>query len=107
MSYIYHISFDIDASELHLLSIGNSLQRSLGYLRALLPNEPGYITSRAMYSLSDADKTHLIFESVWDTWDDLLHHRQKSIFNEEKLLHEFTLKVELLNLSVSIYEEVE
>ncbi len=106
MSYIYRINFDIDHTELGSLSIGHELQRSLGYLRALLPNEPGYISSRAMYSLSDGEKTHVIFESVWDTWDDIQLHRIKSNLNEEKLLHEFKLKVQLLNLESHIFEEV-
>lgn len=106
MPYIYHISFDIDQSDFGQLSIGNSLQDSLGYLRALLPSEPGYITSRAMYSISDAEKTHVIFESAWENWEDIEHHRNQSIFDENQLLQEFILKVKLHQLEASIYEEV-
>jgi hypothetical protein len=106
MPYIYHISFDIDQSDFGQLSVGKSLQNSLGYLRALLPGEPGYITSRAMYSLSDADKTHVIFESIWEDWADLEHHRNQSIFDENHLLNEFQLKAELHNMEANIYEEV-
>ncbi len=106
MSYIYRINFDIDSAEFGALSIGHELQRSVGYLRAILPNEPGYITSRAMYSLSNEEKTHIVFESVWDTWDDIELHRSQSMLNEEKLLHEFKLKVQLLNLESHIFEEI-
>ncbi len=106
MAYIYYITFNIDHADFGALSIGQGLQRSLGYLRALLPNEPGYISSRAMYSISDAQKTHLIFESVWETWDDIQLHRSQSKLDEEHLLHEFKLKVKLLDLEASIYEEV-
>lgn len=106
MPYIYRVSFDIDRSDFGQLSIGNSLQNSLGYLRALLPGEPGYITSRAMYSLSDAEKTHVIFDSIWEEWGDLEHHRDQSVFDENHLLKEFQLKVALQNLEANIYEEV-
>jgi hypothetical protein len=106
MSYIYHISFNIDRSEIDQLSIGKSLQNSLGYLRALLPGEPGYITSRAMYLISDYEKTHIIFESVWETWDDIEMHRKISILDESRLLNEFQMKVTLQNLEAKIYEEV-
>ncbi len=106
MSYIYRISFEIDRDDFGSLSIGHGLQKSLGYLRSLLPNESGYITSRAMYSISDEDKTHIIFESIWDTWDDLQTHLKTSLLEESKLLNEFKLKVKLLDLAASIYEEV-
>lgn len=106
MTYIYHISFDINRDEMSQLSIGKSLQNSLGYLRALLPGEPGYITSRAMYLISDYEKTHIVFESVWDTWDDIENHRMKSTLDENQLLKEFQLKVNLENLEANIYEEV-
>lgn len=106
MSYIYHISFNIDRSEIDQLSIGKSLQNSVGYLRALLPGEPGYITSRAMYLISDYEKTHIIFESVWETWDDIELHRKNSRMDENRLLKDFQMKVNLQNLEANIYEEV-
>jgi hypothetical protein len=106
MSYIYHISFDIDRSEVDQLSIGKSLQNSLGYLRSLLPGEPGYITSRAMQLISDYEKTNIIFESVWETWDDIEMHQKESILDENRLLKEFQMKVNLQNLEAKIYEEI-
>ncbi len=106
MAYIYHISFDIDQEDFGQLSIGRGLQSSLGYLKALLPSEPGYITSRAMYSISDLGKTHVILESVWETWEDIQNHRNKSRLDEQQLLKEFDLKVNLHNLEASLYEEV-
>ncbi len=54
MAYIYEVSFDIRSNQLSQLDIGAPLERVVGYLRTLLPSEPGYVTSRAMYSLDDA-----------------------------------------------------
>jgi len=106
MAYIYQVSFDLKPNQMDELEIGSSLERVLGYLRALLPSEPGYVTSRAIYSLDIADKTELVFQSVWESWDDLDSHR-KSTLAEIKVLSEFQPHVSLDDLSVHIYEEVE
>ncbi len=106
MPYFYEISFDIPGSDFGELKIGESVQTALAYLRALLPNEPGYITSYAMYSLSHEELTHVILVSHWETWDSLLHHRTQSRLNEGELIKNFQLKVELLNLKTHVYEEV-
>lgn len=106
MAYIYQISFDIQPDQMNELEIGASLERVLGYLRALLPSEPGYVTSRAMNSLDMPGETHLVFQSMWETWDDLEAHRQSSLA-EDKVLTEFQPHVSLEDLSVHIYEEVD
>ncbi|MHB1590116.1 MAG: hypothetical protein ACYCTW_01065 [Sulfuricella sp.] len=106
MAYIYQVSFDILPDQMSELQIGAALQRVIGYLRTLLPSDPGYVTSRAMYSVDMSDRTHLIFQSVWGTWDDLDAHRQSSLA-EDKVLTEFQPHVSLEDLSVHIYEEVD
>jgi hypothetical protein len=107
MAYIYSISFDIGPDKMDELQIGSSLERTLGYLRTLLPSSLGFITARAMYALNpDKDgEIHLIFESVWDRWEDLKAHEESSLA-EDKVLREFAPHVELDDLRVRIYEEV-
>ena len=106
MPYIYQVGFILDRSDIATLSMGSSLQRLISYVRALLPNEPGYITSRAMYSIGDTEKSHLIFESVWQTWEDIDHHRGEFKLNVEHLLQDIEFKVELQDLQTHIYEEI-
>jgi hypothetical protein len=105
MAYIYQVGFDIRPDQMSELQIGASLERVLAYLRALLPSEPGHITSRAMHSVDVPDRTHLVFQSVWEGWDDLENHRGSSI-SEDKVLAEFKPHVKLQDLTVRVYEEV-
>jgi hypothetical protein len=105
MAYIYQVGFDIRPDQMSELQIGASLERVLAYLRVLLPGEVGYITARAMYSVDVADRTHLVFESAWEGWDDLENHRRSSI-SEDKVLTEFKPHVELQDLTARVYEEV-
>jgi hypothetical protein len=107
MAYIYSISFDIDPGLMDELEVGASLERTLGYLRTLLPSDEGFVTARAMRALDpdDQGKIDLVFESVWEGWEDLLAH-QKSALAEDKVLREFEPHVELEDLRVRVYEEV-
>lgn len=105
MAYIYQVSFSIRPDQMSELEIGASLERVLGYLRTLLPSEPGYITLQAMSSLDDPDKTHLVVQSVWDGWSDLERHR-RSALAEDKILNEFEPHVSLEDVRVQVYEEV-
>jgi hypothetical protein len=105
MAYIYQVSFDIRPEQMGELEIGASLERVLGYLRTLLPAETGFVTSRAMYSVDNVERTHLVFESVWENWGDLDDHRQSSLA-EDKVLTEFKPHVALEDLSVHAYQEV-
>ena len=107
MAYIYSISFDIGPDKMDELQIGASLERTLGYLRTLLPSEIGFVTARAMYALDPAKdgEIDLIFQSVWDRWEDLQAHKKSSLA-EDKVLREFEPHVELGDLRVRVYEEV-
>jgi hypothetical protein len=107
MAYIYSISFDIGPDKMDELRIGASLERTLGYLRTLLPSEIGFITARAMHALEadDNGEIDLIFQSVWDRWEDLEAHKESSLA-EDKILREFQPHVKLEDLRVRIYEEV-
>ena len=106
MAYIYQITFDIEPDQMSQLQIGEALERVLGYLKTLLPNQHGHITSRAMFSLGDPAKTHMVFESVWLTWGYLEAHR-KSALSENKVLEEFQPHVSLENLQIHTFEEVD
>ncbi len=105
MAYIYHVGFDIDANQMTELEIGSALERVLGYLRTLLPAERGFITSRAMRSIGLPGKSHLVFQSVWEEWEDVGRHRESSLA-EDKVLKEFEPHVALTDLTSRIYEEV-
>ena len=106
MPYVLQTTFDIETKDVDQLQIGRSLQLSIAYLKAFLPNEPGFINARAMYSLEHGEITHLIFESAWEDWATLLNHREKSPFAEGKMLHQFELKVYPFNIDTHIFEEV-
>ncbi len=106
MPYIYQTSFDMETKDIGQLEIGNSMQLSLAYLKAFLANEPGFINARAMYSLAKGEITHIFFESSWEDWASLENHREKSLFAEEKMLHQFELKVYPFNVGSHIFEEI-
>jgi hypothetical protein len=105
MAYVYQVSFDIRPDQMNQLQIGASLERVLGYLRSLLPNETGFMMARAMYSLDVPDTTHLVFESVWESWEDLESHRQSELA-ESKVLVEFEPHVSTEHLAAHTFEEV-
>lgn len=106
MAYTYIIRFQINPEQMTQLEIGSSLERVLGYLRTLLPSQDGFITSRALYSLEYEDKVRLLFESVWDTWENIQAHRDSTL-SEEKVLLEFGNQITRDDLTVELYEEVE
>ncbi|MFN2106557.1 MAG: hypothetical protein ACK2UJ_16895 [Candidatus Promineifilaceae bacterium] len=105
MAYIYQVYFDIAPEQMNQLEIGASLERVLGYLRTLLPSQMGFISARGMYSLDIPDKTHLVFQSIWESWEDIDAHRRSSLL-EDKILVEFEPHVPIDNLKAHIYEEV-
>jgi hypothetical protein len=106
MAYIYEIGFDIKPDQMTELEIGSSLERVLGYLRTLLPAERGFITSRSMRSIGLPDTIHLVFQSVWEEWEDVERHRRSSL-SEDKALEEFEPHVALKDLTSRIYEEID
>jgi hypothetical protein len=105
MAFIHQVSFDIPSDQPGELAIGASLERTIGYLRTLLPSEAGYVTARAMNSVGLAEKTHVVFQSVWETWDDLVAHRESRL-TEGKVLVEFGGTISRDALSVRDYEDV-
>jgi hypothetical protein len=105
MAFAYQVGFEIRPDQMNQLQIGAGLERVLGYLRTLLPSEPGFVSARAMYSLDIPDRTHLVFESVWELWEDLDAHRRSSL-SEEKVLTEFEPHVALEDLTVHIFQDV-
>jgi hypothetical protein len=106
MAYIHEVHFDIDPDQIEQLQIGASLDRVLGYLRVLLPSQTGYITSRAMYSLDREGLIRIVFQSVWEAWEDLTAHRDSAL-SEDKILQEFEPHVDVKGLTVQLYEEVD
>jgi hypothetical protein len=106
MAYVYEISFDIPNDQAPQLRMGASLQRVLGYLRSLLPNIQGYVTTRAMYSLTDEPAIHMVFQSVWEDAEYLNRHLQ-SRMEEQKVLLEFAPNIQMDDLCARIYEEIE
>ena len=105
MAYIYEVSFDIPTDQISQLEIGTPLERVIGYLRTMLPSEPGYITSRAMYSIDVPDNTNLVIQCVWETWEDLKNHKDSSLA-EQKTLLEFGPHIKDDALIAHIYEEI-
>ena len=98
MAYIYQVSFDISPRDQTELEVGSSLERVLGFLRAILPSEPGFTTARAVSSLDIPGRTRVVVESVWDHWEDMETHR-KSALAEDKILREFShLTPEMLEI---------
>jgi hypothetical protein len=105
MAYALQVDFNIRADQMNELEIGSSLERVLGYLRTLLPNEPGYVSTRALFSLDTPGRTHLIFQSVWQNWEDVIRHRESALA-EGKVLLEFQPHVELEDLTIHTYKEI-
>jgi heme-degrading monooxygenase HmoA len=105
MAYFYQITFDISTDDMSELQIGGSLERTLGYLRTLLPTEPGYITIRAARSIDVENHIHMLVESEWDTWQDLERHHASALA-EDKVLSEFEPHVQLEDLTIRVFEEV-
>ena len=106
MAYIYQVGFELPGEQLSELEIGASLERVLGYLRTALPGQPGFVTSRAMRSVEMANVVHVVFQTVWETWDDVKVHRQSGLA-EDKVLREFDTQISKEHLVVTIYDEVD
>lgn len=105
MPYIYEVTFAILPDQMNELEIGHSLERVLGYLRTVLPNEHGFMTSRALYSIDDPSHTRILFLSEWGSWDALEQHRDSALV-ETKVLSEFDPHVRQQDMTVRIYAEV-
>jgi hypothetical protein len=106
MAYIFQVGFELPVDQLSELEIGASLERVLSYLRAILPNEVGFITSSAMRSVDMGDRVHVVCDTVWETWDDVQAHRQSGLA-EDKVLLEFAPHISKDQLAIRIYEEID
>lgn len=105
MAYVYQVSFEIEREQMEQFRIGAALEKVIGYLRTMLPSEPGYITAHAFHSLDNDEKAHVIVLSFWEQWDDIQTH-ERSELAEKKVLFEFKPHIKLENLTVRIYEEI-
>jgi quinol monooxygenase YgiN len=105
MAYIYQVGFDVRPDQMSDLEIGASIERVLGFLLTLLPNEEGYITARAMHSIDNGEAVTLVVESVWDNWEEFERHA-KSATVEDKVLLEFDPHIDRGSLRRRIYEEI-
>jgi heme-degrading monooxygenase HmoA len=106
MAYIYEVSFNLSPGQLEELKIGRSLEKVIGYMRVLLPNQPGFVSTIALQEVNSDGRPNLIFLSEWESWEDLLAHSQSSL-TENKILLEFDPHIEKEHLVRRIYREIE
>lgn len=105
MAYTYQISFDLKPNQLDQITMGSALERVVSYMKVLLPNEPGYINTRAMYSMNTPKLTKVIFSSLWENWEDLKKHRDSGLA-AEKILTEFEPCLNKKDLHIEIFNEI-
>lgn len=107
MAYVYQLSFNLKPELAAELAIGAGVQQGLSYLRAVLPSETGYVSTRAVQALNGAQGgTNVVFESTWETWDDLQAH-QKSATAESNVLRKLRPALPLDDLVVRIFREID
>lgn len=106
MAYVYQVSFDIKPDQLSDLEIGSALEAALSSLRALLPDQTGYVSSRAMHSIDRDNTTHIVFQSVWNDWDEFQQHIESAIA-EDRVIKEFKPHLSFDNLTTHQFEEVD
>ena len=105
MPYVYEVTFTIVPDQMQELEVGNSLGRVLGYLRTVLPNEHGFMTSRALYSVDDPGSVRVLFLSEWGSWEALEKHRASALL-ETGVLSEFDPHVRPEDMIARVYAEV-
>ena len=88
MPFVYHTEFDIDASKLELFEVGSELELIAATLKSVLPGEVGYVSSHTLYSLDRPAAVRVIMESMWETWEDLVKHREGD-YDEAKYVAEW------------------
>jgi len=106
VAYIYQVSFELKPEQMSELRIGAGVERVLSYLRALLPEEVGYLSSRAAYTLERSTGILVVFESEWETWEDLVAHRNSALA-ETKVLAEFRPHITLDDITVHALREID
>ena len=107
MAYFYEVSFNPEPEQLADLKIGKSLEKVIGYLRVLLPNQTGFVSANGMQEVNAQGKPNLVFLSEWETWEDLQAHLKSSSLVEDKILLEFDPHIQSEHLVKRIYREIE
>jgi heme-degrading monooxygenase HmoA len=102
---MYQLHFSISPKDMDELELGAALERVVGYLKVLLPSVPGFVTARALFSVDSPERTDIVVQSLWETWDDLVRHRDSSL-SEEKVLKEFERHLTIGDLTSRAYEEI-
>jgi hypothetical protein len=105
MVYVYQVSLDIEATALNQLEVEQSLAQLVRYLHARLEDQLGFVNVRAMFSLDRPQDIWLVLQSVWETWDDVLDHRNSSLLGKE-LVAAFTPHADRDRLSSTLFEQV-
>ncbi|MCB9453035.1 MAG: hypothetical protein H6672_16485 [Anaerolineaceae bacterium] len=106
MAYILQVGFEIPIDKISDLELGASLERVLGFLRTTLPNEDGFLTSRAMRAVEATHRVHVIVETTWENWEAIQKHRQAGMA-EDKVLREFGTHISQNHLVVRTYQEID
>ena len=105
MPYLYEVSFDIRLDQMSQREIGAALERLVGYLKIRLPVQRGFVSADAWYSVDEAETTHVVAQSQWTEWSDLLTHRASSLL-EDHLFEEFDPHVDEKDVTIRTYAEV-
>ncbi|HEY5113512.1 MAG TPA: hypothetical protein VIJ45_05325 [Coriobacteriia bacterium] len=105
MPYLYEVTFTIVPEQMRELEVGNALERVLGYLRTVLPNQHGFMTSRALYSVDDPSVVRVVFLSEWGSWEALEKHRASALL-ETEVLSEFDPHIRPEDMTARVYAEV-
>ncbi len=106
-TYVFQTFLELKPEDADKVRLGHQLGDVLAYFKAVLPDEPGFVTTRVMVSMIHDQYAHVVLESVWDNWESLLDHLEKSHFVEPKFLPQFQLDVEPQEIKSAIYEEVD
>jgi hypothetical protein len=105
MAYAHVVTFDIKPEFEQALRLGTPLERALQYMRAILPNSQGYLSSYGLRTVGNRGNINVLFISLWETWEDLERHRASGLI-EQNLIEEFEPHVPLEDMTIRIYEEV-
>jgi hypothetical protein len=106
MAYFYEVSFHLDHHQLEQLKLGKSLEKVIGYMRVLLPSQPGFVSTQALLEVSSSPGSRVVFTSEWENWEDYETHRQSALV-EDKILLEFDPHIRSEHLEKRVYREVE
>ena len=104
MPYTYHVEFDLAPDQARLLEVGGDLEVIAATLKTRLPDEAGMVSSRTLYSVDRPGAVHVIFESLWEDWDDLEAHREGPL-DEHKYVSEWAPPGAAGPMSTHVYRQ--